>query len=222
MRICSPHCGAEPQSQSGGEVYERELIQSLAASEHELHLILASHKSNPPGAGVIHRPALRKGLRWWVTPFVWPQAIARCWRTCGPFDLLRAHSVRYAGPSCLAARRLLSLPVPVVTHIHHLDPSPLNGLIERRVLAASDLVITDSEFARGQLVRELGLDPAIIRVVHSGIADRFRPYPNLARRYDWGERFVIAACAQLIERKDPRWALRVLRRVKLAGYGDRV
>lgn len=228
MRITSPHCGAEPQSQSGGEVYEVELIQSLAAAGHDLHLILASHKQSSSGAGAvtIHRPYLRRGLRWWVTPFVWPWAIARCWRECGPFDLLRAHSVRYAGPSCLIARRVLRLQVPIVTHIHHLDPSPLNGTIERRVLNASDLVVTDSTFARGQLV-DLGVTEAKIRVVNSGIADRFRPLPARAYGYRWDReygwpRFVIAACGQLIPRKDPMWALRVMRHLKAYGYGDRI
>ena len=228
MRIASPHCGAEPQSQSGGEVYERNLIHALGQT-CDLHLILASHLTDPPGATVVHRPRLRRGLRWWVTPFVWPQAIARCWKTCGGFDLLRAHSVRYAGPSCLWARRRLRLPVPVVTHIHHLDPSPLNWLVERRVLVASDLVVTDSEFAKGQLVHDLGVPPDMIRGVHSGIADCYRPDGIERTRmrtepvFLWAAgKTLLLACGQLIRRKDPGFAIRVLRALRDAGLGDRV
>ena len=224
MRVCSPHCGAEPESQSGGGVYERELLRSLAASGHDLHVILAGTKALPDGiSGTVHRPVLRRGLRWWVTPFVWPHAIARCWRECGPFDLLRAHSVRYAGPSCLIARRRLGLKVPVVTHIHHLDPSPLNGLIERRVLNASDLVITDSDFARGQLVG-LGVEPSKIRVVNSGIADHYRPdssWVDMIRAARHG-RFLVLACGQLIERKDPLFAIETMRAVCVLGLGGNV
>ena len=226
MRIASPHCGAEPQSQSGGEVYERNLIRDLGRT-WDLHLILAAHKSDPPGARVIHRPAIRRGLRWWVSPFVWPQAIARCWHRCGGFDLLRAHSVRYAGPSSLWARRRLRLPVPVVTHIHHLDPSPLNWLIERRVLLGSDLVVTDSAFAQRQLVDELAIPADRIRVVHSGIDECYHPDGEAKNRTDaltfWAkDKVLLLACGQLIPRKDPLFALRVVGALRDAGLRDRV
>ena len=223
MKICSPHCGAEPQSQSGGESYERMLIKWLADHGDDVHVILARHKTAMRGASVVHRPPIWRGLRWWVTPFVWPPAIWRCWSACGGFDVLRAHSVRYAGPSCLIARRLLRLPVPVVTHIHHLDPSPLNWQIERRVLMASDLVITDSDFAQGQLTGDLGIPADHIRVANSGIStEKHHPRPEAAARYTWPGRAVVAACGQLIERKDPMFALRVLEALKVKGYGERI
>ena len=152
MRVCSPHCGINPESGSGGEVYERELLKDLARLGAECAVLLAAGKPHPTGvAGLVVHPVWPpKGLRWYVTPFVWPRYIKRLWDTQG-FDVLRAHSVRYVGPGALWARRHYGLPVPVITHHHHLDPSPLNGVLERRVLAASDCVVTDSEFARRQL-----------------------------------------------------------------------
>ena len=138
MRICSPHCGISPESGSGGEVYERELLKDLAGLGAECAVLLAAGKPHPervPGL-VVHPVWPPKGLRWYVTPFVWPRYIKRRW-DAEPFDLLRAHSVRFVGPAALWARRRYRLPVPVVTHHHHLDPSPLNPVLERRVLAAS-------------------------------------------------------------------------------------
>ena len=41
MRICSPHCGIAPESGSGGEVYERDLLKGLAALGEECHVLLA-------------------------------------------------------------------------------------------------------------------------------------------------------------------------------------
>jgi len=133
MRICSPHCGIAPESGSGGEVYERELLRDLAALGNECHVLLARGKPHPRVPGLAVHPVWPpKGLRWYVTPFVWPRYIKQVWDAQG-FDLLRAHSVRYVGPAALWARRHYRLPVPVVTHHHHLDPSPLNPFIEKRV-----------------------------------------------------------------------------------------
>src|SRR5206468_2742783 len=133
-----------PESGSGGEVYERELLKDLAGMGVECHIPLAQGKPHDRGVSgwTVHPVWPPKGLRWYIAPFVWPRAIKRVW-DAQAFDLLRAHSVRFIGPAALLARRRYRLPVPVVTHHHHLDPSPLNPFIEKRVLDASDRVITD-------------------------------------------------------------------------------
>src|SRR5437867_13279948 len=73
------------------------------------------------------------------------------------FDRLRVHSLRYIGPAALWARARYRLAVPIVAHHHHLDPGPLNAVIEKRVIDACDHVITVSEFSRRQLASELGV-----------------------------------------------------------------
>ena len=130
MRVCTPHCGIAPESGSGGEVYERELLRDLAGLGVELHILLARGKPHDDVPGCrVHPVWPPKGLRWPVTPFVFPRYVKRVWDRHG-FDLLRAHSVRYVGPAALLARRRYRLPVPIVTHHHHLDPSPLNPHLE--------------------------------------------------------------------------------------------
>src|SRR5262249_22388600 len=176
MRICSPHCGIAPESGSGGEVYERELLRGLAALGDECHILLARGKPYERGipGWTIHPVWPPKGLRWYVTPFVWPRYIRRLCDAPG-FDLLRAHWVRSVGPAALLARRRYRLPVPVVTHHHHLDPSPLNPLIEKRVIEASDSVVTDSQFAKRQLADELGVRTDHVRVVYCGVGTKYTP-----------------------------------------------
>ena len=150
MKICSPHCGIAPESGSGGEVYERELLRDLAGHGEDVHILLAEGKPHDRVSGwTVHPVWPRKGLRWPVMPLVMPRAIKRVW-DAGRFDLLRAHSVRFIGPAAHLARRRYRLPVPIVTHHHHLDPSPLNPYVEKRVLVASDAIVTDSEFAQRQ------------------------------------------------------------------------
>jgi len=79
MRICSPHCGIAPESGSGGEVYERELLKDLAGLGVECHIPLARgkpHDQDVPG-WTVHPVWPPKGIRWYVAPFVWPRAIKR-------------------------------------------------------------------------------------------------------------------------------------------------
>ena len=225
MRICTPHCGIAPESGSGGEVYERELLHDLAGLDVECEILLARGKPHPRGVPgwTIHGVWPPKGLRWYVTPFVWPRAIRRVWRT-RPFDVLRAHSVRYVGPAALLARRRYRLPVPVVTHHHHLDPSPLNHQIEKRVLQASDCVITDSEFARRQLEDELGMTTAHVRVVYCGVGPKYAPGGRdemLAARWGLQGARVLLSVGPLIERKNPRLLLDAFAEVRRA-VGDDV
>src|SRR5438874_1990181 len=226
MRICSPHCGISPESGSGGEVYERELLKDLAGLGAECAVLLAAGKPYPgrvPGLEV-HAVWPPKGLRWYVTPFVWPRYIKRLW-DAQPFDLLRAHSVRFVGPAALWARRRYRLPVPVVTHHHHLDPSPLNGVLERRVLAASDCVVTDSEFARRQLAEELGLTTDHVRVVYCGVGPGYAPGPRnvaLARRWRLEGRRVLLSMGPLIPRKNPLFLVEAFAEIQRAIGGRAV
>jgi glycosyltransferase involved in cell wall biosynthesis len=109
-----------------------------------------------------------------VAPFVVPAAIKRVWDERG-FDLLRVHSLRYIGPGALWARRRFNLDVPVVSHHHHLDASPLNRIIEKRVVEVSDRVVVGSEFGKRQLAAELGVRTDHVCVVHYGVDAAFAP-----------------------------------------------
>ncbi len=191
MRVSSPHCGLDPETTSGGETYERELLTHLARLGMVSELILARHKRVPDRIAnfVVHRLPMGRGLRWPVAAAVFAPAIARVHRKTR-FDLLRVHSLRYVGPAALLARRFWRLDVPIVSHHHHLEPSPWNRLVERRVLAASERVITVSEFSRRQLVDALDLPAERVEVVPNGVDEKFVPGPAdpaLKARYGLGD-----------------------------------
>jgi len=185
FRICSPHCGVNPETTSGGETYERELLVRLGRAGVRVELILARGKPHPAGVPnwTVHRFPIGRGLRWYVAPFVVPGAIKRVYDQVG-FDLLRVHSLRYIGPGALYARRRFHLDVPVVSHHHHLDPSPLNRLIEKRVVEASDRVVVGSEFGKRQLAAELGVGTDHVAVVYYGVDAVFVPRPPRADLLD--------------------------------------
>jgi glycosyltransferase involved in cell wall biosynthesis len=176
LALCTPHCGVSPETTSGGETYERELLTRLGRDGVHVELILARGKPHPIGVPnwTVHRFSIRRGLRWWVAPFVVPPAIHRVHRRVG-FDLLRVHSLRFIGPGALWARRRWRLDVPSVAHHHHLDADPLNRVIEKRVVEAYDRVIVGSEFARRQLAESLGVRTDHVAVAPYGVDAQFAP-----------------------------------------------
>lgn len=217
LRICTPHCGLAPETTSGGETYERELLCALASLDVRLELLLARGKPVPSQirGWRVHRLPIRRGLRWPVAFFLLPPFIKRVHDRFG-FDVLRAHSLRFIGPAALWARHRYRLDVPVISHHHHLDPSPLNGLIERRVIEASDHVVTGSEFSRRQLVRELGARVDHVSVVPYGIDAEFAPGPRppaLEARYGLGGKLVVLFLGGLKRRKNLFLLLDVWREV---------
>ncbi len=226
MRICSPHCGVAPETTSGGETYERELLVRLGRAGVDVELILARGKPHPDAVPhwTVHRFAIGRGLRWWVAPAVVPQAIKRVW-DAARFDLLRAHSLRYIAPAALLARRRYGLDVPVVSHHHHLDPSALNTVIERRAIDASDAVVVGSEFARRQLAADLGARTDHVSVVPYGVDPVFAPRPrrpDLVARYGIENRPVVLFFGGLKLRKNLFLLLDVWAKVLPAVPGARL
>jgi glycosyltransferase involved in cell wall biosynthesis len=206
MRICSPHCGVDPETTSGGETYERELLRHLAQGGMSIEIMLARHKKYPADIAnsSVYRLPIGRGLRWPIAAVVLPAFIARRYRATA-FDLLRVHSIRYIGPAALLARRRYHVDVPIVAHHHHLDPNPFNGLIERRVIEAVERVITVSEFSKRQLINELRVDGANVDVVPNGIDSTFGPGvrdPALARRLGVGSQPVVLFLGGLKGRKN--------------------
>src|SRR5687768_11472716 len=213
IRVCTPHCGLDPETRLGGEMYEIELLREMAARGISFDILLARHKRHPEAVlnWTVHRLPIGRGLRWPVAALVLPWAIKRVYRTAG-FDLLRVHSLRYVGPAALAARSWYGVDVPIVAHHHHLDPSWLNPVIEGRVMRGVDRVIVGSEFARRQACDELGMPAEKFSVVPYGVDRAFSPGAKpeaLARRLGVAGAPVALFLGSLEPRKNLRFLLDV-------------
>ena len=113
MRVCSPHCGLDPETVSGGETYERELLTHLGRIGMVSDLILARHQ-RVPGAlpnAVVHRLAMGRGLRWPVAALVFPPAVARVYRAT-PYATIDtdARTVRRKMANSLERKLIAQLP----------------------------------------------------------------------------------------------------------------
>jgi D-inositol-3-phosphate glycosyltransferase len=175
MRICSPQLGLSPSATLGGEVYDREILTGLSRLGAEVQVLLPQNRPAPvvPNLSVTRLP-LRRGYRWWVSNLVFVPYIGREYRRCR-FDVLRVHSLRFTGLAALWARRLYSLPVPIVAHHHHIDDDSWTELVDLRVARAVDLVLTGSRFAADDLLARLAPKQCRVEPVYYGAADQYRP-----------------------------------------------
>jgi len=217
MRVCTPHCGLDPETRLGGEMYELEVLREMSGRGLAFDILLARHKTYPDGVPnwTVHRLPIGRGLRWPIAAFVLPPFIRRVYRATR-FDLLRAHSLRYIGPAALAARAWYGVDVPIVAHHHHLDPSWLNPLIEGRVMRAVERVIVGSEFARRQASEELGVPTEQFAVVPYGVDRALAPGPRpeaLARRLGVAGAPIVLFLGSLEPRKNLAFLLDVWREV---------
>jgi glycosyltransferase involved in cell wall biosynthesis len=212
-----------PDSDVGGEVYERMLLERLPAHGVDLELGLPrDHRVGAPPEGW-HVSALRArhGVHWTRAPLAFAPYVVRLLRE-GRADLLRGHSVRHTGPALLLGRKLARSRVPIVLHHHHLYPrwARLEAAIARR----ADAVVTVSEHSRRELV-EAGVPAERVHVVLEGIAT---PPPTEGRADAWpGAGLRLLHLGRLEPRKRPDLAIETLRRagveasLVLAGEGPR-
>lgn len=203
-----------PDSDVGGEVYERMLLERLPA--HGIDLVLGLPRDRraaeplPPGWQV---DLLRhgSGLHWFAAPVLLTPYVVGLLRA-GRVDLLRGQSVRYCGPALLAGRALARSRVPIVIHHHHLVPRWAR--LETAILAHADAVITVSEFWGHRLIAD-GVSPERIHVVLEGV-DRRAPTTGWREAWPSAElRFLYLG--RLEPRKRPSVAVDALAELRRTG-----
>jgi len=204
-----------PDSDTGGELYERELVRRLPA--HGVRVLIGM----PAGHGLESVPGLRPvvlprpgSLHWTRAPLLfvpWTLALV----LGGRADVLRAPSVRYAGPSLLAVRMLCGRRrAPVAIHHHHFEPRWQR--LEAWILRRADAVLAVSEHARDELVAS-GIDPARITIAYNGIDGPPSAAPEPPETWP-GDGLRLLYLGRLEERKRPALTLRTLAELVQAGH----
>lgn len=215
VRVGGPHVyPLRPDSDIGGEVYERQLAERLPALGLELVLGLPrDHQVSGAMASAVHIDVLghRTGIHWLRAPAVFVPYVTSLLRE-NRVDVLRGHSVRHTGPSLLAGRALARSPVPVVLHHHHFFPRWRR--LEAAILRRADAVITVSEHSRAEL-EAAGVERARVHVVPNGVAG---PPPTSPRPELWpGSGLRLLYLGRLEPRKRPGLALQTLAELRRAG-----
>jgi glycosyltransferase involved in cell wall biosynthesis len=210
-----PHCGLRSTSILGGEIYERNLLASLA--RHGVRIKVGLPRARPldsplPGTEVtLVRPG--RGLRWPFAPLAFiPYTLGLLKRE--EVDLLRGHSVLYTGPSLFAARRLAGADVPIV--LHHLHTDPGLRLLEAVLLRHADGIVTISEHSRHQLL-DFGIEPGRIAVAPPGISGPPDPVGPAVQAWPKDHGLKLLFVGRLINRKRPDLAVKALRELLSRG-----
>jgi glycosyltransferase involved in cell wall biosynthesis len=206
MRVLCPHCGVRADTNSGGEAYERMLLEALPANGIELELgILSSRPVEQPPPGW-HVTMLRPGtgIRWWLAPVPFLPFAYRTLRRLD-VDLLRAHSVRFTAPTLLAARALARVRVPLV--VHHLHSERSWARFEKLILRRADAIVTISRHSRAQLIAA-GIPPERIAVIPPGV----RAPHHIGSTFDWprSDSYRVAYLGRFEERKRPHIPIEAL------------
>jgi glycosyltransferase involved in cell wall biosynthesis len=99
---------------------------------------------------------------------------------------------------------------PVVTSLHTVlpDPSPEHLRIARALCATSSAIVVLSETGRDILIRDYGVDPAKIRVIHHGVPDvPLRDTVEAKARLGFGGRMTISTFGLISRGKGLEYAI---------------
>lgn len=198
MIVCSPQLGLAPQSNSGGEVYDREVINRLCQKGVKILTLLPKDRpyQKHPNLTVEYAP-----IRTMVPPhvfsaFVLPYLIKTYKRE--RFDLLRVHNPYFIGPAAAVFKKLFPH-VPVVASFLHLE--------NRWMFGKFDHIITISKSTKKEIIETMHYPSEKISVAYPGVDQRFTPH------HKKGAGFTIMFIGGLKARKNPEFLLKVLAKI---------
>ena len=208
--ICSPQLGLSPESNSGGEVYDREVINRLCQRGIKILALLPKNRPYRPQRNLSVEYAPIKSM---VPPqvfsaFVLPYLIKTYRRE--KFDLLRVHNPYFVGPAAAIFKKIYPK-VPVIASFLHLENRWLTGKF--------DHIITISKSTKKEIIESLNYPSEKITVAYPGVDRRFKPGIKTSRK------FTIMFVGGLKPRKNPEFLLKVKARlnqpdVQLVFAGD--
>jgi glycosyltransferase involved in cell wall biosynthesis len=213
MRIISPELGVSPFSNSGGEVYDREILAAYERQGTTVDLILPRNKpydqiafKNKPERVIAERIAPPYFFNLLLLP-----ALFRLYRK-HPESIVRIHSPYFTGLAILFFR-LFHRKVPVVLSYFHVEQFPLFRIIDRFVLPKVDHIFTISNATRKELLSSYHLDDQKMTVAYCGISPHYTPgnkSTELIQRYNLEGKTTLLYLGGLKARKNLLFLLDVL------------
>lgn len=212
--ICSPQLGISPESNLGGEVYDRELIKKLCQQGVKLILILPKNKVYLP----------HKNLKVYLLPFshIYPPYLFNfliipylfwLYRK-EKFNILRIHSPYFTGLGAIIFK-LFYPKIPVVATYHHLEENKyFYELINKLFIKRWDMVVTDSKFSQKEIIAKYKIKQNKIKVVYPGINRKFKPKAKnnfLIKKYKLENSIILMYLGRLIKRKNLFFLLQIVK-----------
>lgn len=204
LSICSPQLGLSPESNSGGEVYDREVINRLCDRGVKVFTLLPKGRSFTPNKNlhISYAPIQSMYPPHIFSAFGLPYLIKTYQKE--KFDILRVHNPYFIGPATLVFKKLFP-DVPVIASWLHLE--------NKRLWAKFDHIITISKATKNEIIETLNYPSEKITVAYPGVDDRFQP-GNLPKAKTFRRAgFTIMFVGGLKARKNPQFLIKVLEKL---------
>ncbi|MFC1711796.1 glycosyltransferase family 4 protein [Patescibacteria group bacterium] len=215
--VCSPQLGMSPESNSGGEVHDREVIKALCNSGIKVIVVLPKNKKS----------LSHKNLKvfYLPIPFVWPPYLFNLFiipylfyiYKKHRFNVLRVHSPYFSGIGCLIFR-LFYRQIPILTTYHHIEENKIcYNIINNLLIKKWNYIISVSQFTKNEIVKHHQIKQNKIKVIYNGVSSKFRPQKKekaLIKKYDLSGKKVLVFFGGLKKRKNPEFILRVFSKLK--------
>ncbi len=213
MRICSPQLGLSPKSVLGGEVFDREILLSLAKNGIKIEIILPKGKPHDKSVKnwkvthvpLSHFPAI-------ISSFLYFPYICTLYKK-EKFSVIAVHQPRFLGIASIIFKMLTHVKLVVTFHrFEETNFGPFTKLINN----SWDRIICDSEFVKQKMVSQFKMDPRKITVVHNGVPNylkRAKKDKILAKKFNLDDKIVLLFMGFFINRKNPLFLLDVLREI---------
>ena len=213
--MVSPQLGIAPESNSGGEVYDRELIKAWDKKGIEQHVFLPRGKKVPK---LTNTKTYRALLSFMFPPvifnfFVFFHLVKL--RRLVNFKIVRVHSPYFVGVGAYCFGKF-NPDVKLITTYHHLEDSLMFDVINKWLIKKWDAVVVDSQFTKKQIIKKYGLGEKNLIVIPCGLrVVRNKGQIKTVRR-NWGlddNDFVLLFLGGLKKRKNIGFLIRILSRV---------
>jgi L-malate glycosyltransferase len=206
MQICSPQLGLSPESNSGGEVYDREVLTRLCQKRIKVHTLLPKGRSYPKHENLIVKYAPIRSIfpPHAFNAFVLPYLI-KTYLT-HRFDILRVHNPYFIGPAALTFKAIFPKVPIVLSHLH--TETGLNGLIDAYTLKKYNHIITISNSTKAEIISQYHYPKSKISVAYPGVDKKFQPGPKL------NSKLTLLFLGGLKKRKNPLFLLKLLAKLK--------
>lgn len=205
MLICSPQLGLAPQSNSGGEVYDREVINRLCQQGIKVLVFLPKNRPYLKYQNLSVQFAPIKSI---YPPHIFNfftlNYLIKTYRQ-KRFDLLRVHNPYFIGPAAAIFKKFYPQ-VPLVASYLHLE-SGLNHFIDQSIIKYFDHIITISKSTQNEIIETLNYPSEKISVAYPGVDERFKPGQKTSQR------FTIMFVGGLKARKNPEFLLNVMQKI---------
>lgn len=217
LTICSPQLGIAPESNSGGEVYDREVLHHLSNLGIKSLILLPKNRSYSPNKNFqINFAAIKPMFPPYIFNFFVLPYLNTIYKRKG-FDILRIHNPYFVGPAAIFFKRNHPK-IPVIASYLHLEQNNiLQNFIDKLIINKFDHIITISEFTKKEIIEKYEISSSKITVIYPGIDKKFKPLNKdrkLINKFKLNHKKTLLFLGGLKKRKNPLFLLDLIRRIK--------